>query len=174
MHSGIVSVEGSITGQTLLYKLIKTNYVCTNCGHHVQTIYDKFISTRFKNRDKSCPNCNEKCLPTDEYVNAITIELQDPDSFSEVERLPVVLFDEDTKNIQVGEKVIVEGDIQIIPSNIKETLSTYVYAKSIQYENREVLTLTQQDIEAIERFAKLNGSKVIDKLASMFAPSIIG
>lgn len=117
---------------------------------------------------------SECILDLSALKGAITIVLQDPDSFSEVERLPVVLFDEHTKNIQVGEKVIVEGDIQIIPSNIKETLSTYVYAKSIQYENREVLTLKQQDIEAIERFAKLNGTKVIDKLASMFAPSIIG
>lgn len=50
----------------------------------------------------------------------------------------------------------------------------FVYADSIQYESRQEVTLTPQDVEAIQRFVTRYDSKVIEKLVSIFDPSIIG
>ena len=41
-----------------------------------------------------------------EYINAVTIDLQDSDTFSEIEKLSCILFDKNTIDIQVGSKVL--------------------------------------------------------------------
>jgi DNA replicative helicase MCM subunit Mcm2 (Cdc46/Mcm family) len=86
------------------------------------------------------------------------------------------LFDEDTYNIAVGEKVIIHGQINVIQQHAGNRAKSFpcVYTKSITYQSRENITITDLDIKTIERFTKVNGSKITEKLVSMVEPSIIG
>lgn len=128
------------------------------------------------NRDRNkCPSCNENKLTTTyEYVNAITRELQDPNTFNEIELLSVVLFDKDAWDINAGERVNVCVHIRIIQNRTGGKFFAFLYADSIKYEKREELSHTEQDIVAIERFARKKSSTIIDKLASIFALPTIG
>jgi replicative DNA helicase Mcm len=177
MHAGYVRVNGIISSLSQLQKMISsTNLNCTNCGYSQKIKQDMpktaaQLSNNNRERNK-CPSCNNEIATTYEYVNAVIVELQDPDTFNEIERLPVVLFDKDTCNISVGERVGVTGHIQIIQNRNKGKFFGLMYAESMEYEQREELSLTQQDIEAIERFGKT--PKIIEKLVSMTAPCIIG
>ena len=93
-----------------------------------------------------------------EYVNAVSVELQDSDTFSDIEKLSCILFDNDTMDIQIGSKVIVSGSIQIINQKYKKSIP-YLYASSIFYENREKLELSNQDVDSIIKLAKLKGDR---------------
>jgi len=64
------------------------------------------------------------------------VELQGKRIFSEIEKLLCILFDENTKNIRVGERVIVSGEIHIVTRN-KKSISC-LYSSSIEYENSSV------------------------------------
>jgi replicative DNA helicase Mcm len=178
LHSGSVKVHGMITSLSQLYKMITaTIFDCRNCGSTFHVIkYDTPLLTSSETKlPKACFSCSSKNFSTSyDYVNAVTVELQDIDTFSEIERLPVLLFENDTRNIHVGERVTIFGQIQIIQYNSRGKSLPFVYADSIEYESREELTLTAADVEAIERFVKTSGTKVIERLVSLFAPSIIG
>jgi len=177
LHSGYRKVQGMITSLSRPYKMFTAEKtVCGNCGNTSVLKYDIPLSKLSpSNSTRECSNCKTETLHDGyEYVNAVTVELQDTDTFSEIECLSVLLFDDNTKNIHVGERVTIGGQIHIIQHNGKGKYLPYVYADSIQYESREEITLTQKDIEAIERFCKLNGSKIIERLVNLFAPSIIG
>lgn len=94
----------------------------------------------------------------EEPINAFRIELQDTDTFNDLERLPVVLFDECTKKVAIGEQVTVTGSIQKI--KVKGRLLTYVFVgldpkSTVEYENRkESDELTDADIREFQEFAK--------------------
>jgi replicative DNA helicase Mcm len=98
----------------------------------------------------------------------------DIDTFNDLERLPVILFENDTKSITVGERVIVEGDMHIERSNHKHKSYPCVYSRSIEYESKHDIILTERNIEAIKRFTHLKGNKIIDELVKMFATFVIG
>ena len=53
-------------------------------------------------------------LSDTEYVSVVNVELQDTESFNDIDRLSVMLFDRDTENISVGERVTVSGEIAVI------------------------------------------------------------
>jgi replicative DNA helicase Mcm len=170
-HSGPLRVQGMITSLSQLYKMVTaTSYECVKCGSKVRTQHD--IPVLLLPTKTMCLSCDKNMMysKNHEYVNAVTVELQDTDTFSEIERLPVVLFDSDTKNIHVGERVSVSGQLHVIQN--KGRSFPFLYAQSIEYESREEIILTPQDIEGIERFATVKDS--FDKLVSLFAPSIIG
>jgi replicative DNA helicase Mcm len=170
-HSGPLRVQGMITSLSQLYKMITaTSFECVKCGSKVRTQHD--IPVLLLPTKTMCLSCDKNMMysKNHEYVNAVTVELQDTDTFSEIERLPVVLFDSDTKNIHVGERVSVSGQLHVIQN--KGRSFPFLYAQSIEYESREEIILTSQDIEGIERFARVKDS--FDKLVSLFAPSIIG
>jgi replicative DNA helicase Mcm len=181
LHSGFVKVTGMITSLSQLYKMITSSrYNCINCDYQDTTTYEKPLLIPNKELKKRCPSCHETFEISHDFINAVTVELQDTDTFSEIERLPVVLFDNDTKNIHVGERVIVSGNIHVILRKGKPFLP-FLYANSIEYESREEISLTAQDIEAIGRYAKIRrrggeeeDNSVIDRLVALFAPSVIG
>ena len=82
------------------------------------------------------------------------------------------MFEDDTHDIRVGERVIMDGVISIL--NNKGKSYPLVYVNSIEYNSREEVILTEQDIQAIRRFVYTNGPNTIKKLRSMVAPHIIG
>ena len=103
------------------------------------------------------------------------IELQDIDNFNDMERLTTILFDKDTEGVTAGDTVIVNGEIHIITNTNNKIRVPYLYSTSIKYLNKDNLILTKLDVEAIKKFKKIVGtSKVIDKLVSMFDPSVVG
>jgi MoxR-like ATPase len=111
-----------------------------------------------------------------EYRNALIIELQDEDKFDDLERLQVILFDEDTKNVQAGELVTITGQIYIerLNSARDAKLGTRMYSHSIHYEARKEISISSVDRDAIRRFANKYGNRVVDKLVDMFATNVIG
>jgi DNA replicative helicase MCM subunit Mcm2 (Cdc46/Mcm family) len=178
---GMLRVQGMITSRSNIYKM-KYEIVlsCVNCGYSSSRLLDSPISSTTP-RKEDCPSC-EKARHLIEtksnYLNAVTAELQDIETFNEIERLPIILFDEDTKNINLGERVTVTGRIEIVSldSRSKKKPHAVLYARSIEYESKEEIVITPKDREAIERFTtKITGKhKIIDVLVFMFDLSIIG
>ena len=114
-----------------------------------------------------------------EYVTTVDVELQDPDKFNEIECLSVHLFEKDTENIVLGETVSITGSLYVVRKNdnANSKAITVLYANSIEYIEREELTLTEQGYQR-NRSWKLSienqGKNIIDELAKKFAPTIIG
>ena len=130
---------------------------------------------------KRCASCEKERLVEDKthttYVNALQVELRNPDTYSEIDPLKVVVFDEDAEEIvhHVGEKVVVTGLINIELVFGKWKQFPYLYAKSIRYESNEKFELKDSDIEGIRAVVRQKGDAVIDHLAEKyFAPKIIG
>ncbi|MGD9532202.1 MAG: AAA family ATPase [Candidatus Nitrosocosmicus sp.] len=182
-HSGNVSVKGTINSYSSLYKMIKSVILeCKDCGIRQTTNYPdpiNFFSQNLQDDDKphsmrKCNSCDGKIVKSEYgYVNAVTIEIQDSETFNDLEKISCVLFDENTKDIQIGSNVIVEGKIKIISQKNKKSFPC-LYSTSIQYENKEKLELTKSDIVAIQRITKKEGNNMIKLLTKMFAPSVIG
>jgi len=171
-HSGDVKVNGTITSISRLYKMIKSvTYECKICDYLVPINYEVPVD---QTKIKNCGNCRVPMKETNhEYVNAVKVEIQDSDTFSEIEKLSCILFDENTKDIQIGSKVTVEGTIQIIkPSNRKSL--PYLYSSYIQYENKQKFKLSESDIKEVQDFVQSKNNSIIESLTEMFAPSVIG
>jgi hypothetical protein len=94
MHSGYVNVNGTISRLSQLQKLISsTSLNCINCGKLQKIEHDIPKTATLLNKERiKCPSCNEKNTTTTyDYVNAITVALQDPNTFNEIERLTCFL-----------------------------------------------------------------------------------
>lgn len=110
-----------------------------------------------------------------EYRNASIIEVQDMDKFDDLERLPIILFDDDTRDVKAGEQVLVKGVIYIEKfTKMDYSLHSRLYSHSITYEARREISLSSQDIDAIKRFVSKHGNNIVDVLSRMFAPDVIG
>jgi DNA replicative helicase MCM subunit Mcm2 (Cdc46/Mcm family) len=175
---GIWKVKGTIIGISKLFKMIsKIEFYCDNCAKLIEIDYLPPVFD-IANVDKRCNQCNEFRINNKNnlnpiFKNAVTVELQDSETFNDMDKLSVFLFDNDTEGIMVGETVIIKGDIEVI--NNKKRYYPNLYGESIQYLNREDLSLTKLDIEAIKRFRNLKSeNKIIDELVSMFDHSIVG
>jgi DNA replicative helicase MCM subunit Mcm2 (Cdc46/Mcm family) len=171
-------VNGMIISISKLYKMIsKVEFYCDNCQKLTEIDFSPPVSN-ISNSEKRCDKCNRYTNKNGlnfQYKNAITIELQDIDTFNDIDRLSAILFDNDTEGIQVGENVVITGDIQVINNNNNsKKLTTCLYAESIQYLNREEISLTRLDIDAIKRFSSKSNDQVIEKLVELFDPSIVG
>jgi hypothetical protein len=121
-----------------------------------------------------CVKCGQECLREYDYdvINALRIELQDLDTFSDLERLSVILFGGHTNNVSTGEQVVVIGSIHNIRKSSR--LLPFLFASTIRYENRKELTMTSRDIKKIKRLVSGNGrGNIIELLVSKFAPSVI-
>ena len=180
MHSGDVKVKGTIIGISRLFKMIcQASLYCDSCQTTIECDFNPFPLFNTSNLGKICQGCNKLIRNGDnansiEYKNAVIVELQDTETFNDMDHLSVFLFDSDTEGITVGESVIIKGKIHIMSEKYKRQFP-FLYAESIKYLNKENLTLTKLDIEAIKRFQKIEGSDcIIETLVSMFDPSIVG
>ena len=178
-HYGEVSVRGLIVSISELYKMIsQTTISCSSCGFGQTIAHNPPIHNPLKLKSV-CIKCDQgECVYEHSYRNAVTIELQDTETFNDIERVHVIVFDDATVGINVGEQVIVKGSLNILQRHTRSKWFTFVYADLIKYETREVLKLTQNDKEAIKRFTETNdrkmGISIIDRLTSMLAPNVIG
>ena len=173
-HFGTGKVKGTLIGMSKLFKMIsKVEFYCDDCEKLVEIEFslEDFNIPKFQ---RQCDRCKKftKNGANFEYKNAVMVELQDIDVFNDMDRLPVILFDNDTEDIRVGEKVIILGDFRVVSN--RKGLFTFLYANSIHYLNRENFTLTKSDVDSIKRFATINKIHTIDKLVSMFDSSIVG
>jgi DNA replicative helicase MCM subunit Mcm2 (Cdc46/Mcm family) len=202
MHAGNVRVKGMISaGSDKIEKMItRVSYRCGECDA-INELLD-YRETRprfayevppFNLREKKCMiQCESFRHELDEEsINAYRIELQEIETLNDLDRLPVILFEDCTNKVAIGEQVIVTGSIQKI--KVRGRLLTYLFVgldskSTVEYENRkESDELTDTDIKEFHDFAKstkkvkdvktgkeVEVSTVLDKLVSKFAPSVIG
>lgn len=182
-HSGNVNVKGTVSSYSSLYKMIKsTTLECKDCGVRQIINYPDPINYNQQNQQdgdkiasmRKCNSCDGNTVKIEYgYINAVTIEIQDSETFNDLEKISCVLFNENTIDIQIGSNVLVDGKIKIINQKNKKSFPC-IYSTSIYYENKEKLELTKLDIEAIHRVTKKEGNNMIKLLTKMFAPSVIG
>jgi replicative DNA helicase Mcm len=183
MHSGKAKVKGTIVGISKICKMIsKISLYCEACSKDNEYNFKQFPISNTIGFSRRCKSCTRKITAIQEYtisaiedINAMKIELQDIDNFNDMERLTTILFDKDTEGVTAGDTVIVNGEIHIITNTNNKIRVPYLYSTSIRYLNKDNLILTKLDVEAIKKFKKIVGTgKVIDKLVSMFDPSVVG
>jgi replicative DNA helicase Mcm len=186
LHSGPVKVQGMITSLSQVFKMFsKLGFQCLHCGvvmeGHIPGDIPVFSPRGYALQ--KCINCEKKDgiefdPSRSELINAVMVEIQDIGAFSEIERLHVFLFDDDTRNIGVGEQVIVTGSIHVMQSpnsRMNKKLLSYLFAKAVKYEQREQLELSPLDTDAVNRLKNREGDQnIISKLTSMFASDVIG
>ena len=177
-NSGTFDVEGMIISMSKLFKMIsKISFYCDKCQKLVEKKFP-FPTSTFDRENKKCDICDLVTKNQIEYkhINAVRIELQDIDSFSDIDKLSVILFDDNTKDIKVGETVVITGNMHIEPpKNYNKKISFNFYGDNINYKNRENLQLSENDIDGINKFMNKHcRKKIITELVKLFAVGIIG
>jgi replicative DNA helicase Mcm len=180
LSSGYYAVPGVITGVTQVYHMIKSAHaICSTCLVRTQ-IYEykppiNFSTFRFKIGRRKCPNgCDGTLQFTTETIPAITIEIRDPDSTNDLESIKTIVFGKNTNDVVIGETVMVKGLIAVTESRDKGY--SVIYAKSMSYENKREVKVSNEDIKAIYEFAesRIQNKDVVKDLVPMVAPSVIG
>lgn len=184
--SGYVKVKGTIVGLSPVYNMIKSVKLnCHSCGYHTQVNYEKPVfKTPFKDKSK-CGACSKEenftitltAIP--EYVSVVDIELQDLESFNEIERLSVKVFEKNTSDIVAGEVVSITGNLHVIRKNDNphNKLETVLFAHSLEYLKRSDLILTEKDIQNIQDWKQeqqSSGKNILSELSKLYAPELIG
>jgi DNA replicative helicase MCM subunit Mcm2 (Cdc46/Mcm family) len=103
---GYIKIKGQVIGHSSVYNMIvKVKIRCDNCGFGDELDFSKKPIFRSPLKEISkCPSksCKEEGLTlkaTPEYTTTIDVEIQDPDKFSEIERIKVRLFEDNTKDV---------------------------------------------------------------------------
>jgi DNA replicative helicase MCM subunit Mcm2 (Cdc46/Mcm family) len=181
-HEEWYRVYGMISTMSTVYRMVTGQlFKCTNCGLEEHVIFEMALpqppDLRTAGYSMKCSKCGGPRIPGSAvYVPAVTVELMDTDTFSEIERLTAIFFGDDTKDINVGERVSITGILHVVQNRRRGKLFTVLHTHSVEYESREKLELTSKDIGAIKRWVELVGGpeKAIEKLTTLFAPDVIG
>jgi DNA replicative helicase MCM subunit Mcm2 (Cdc46/Mcm family) len=179
---GTYTVYGMISTMSTVYRMVTGQWFkCTKCHGKEHVTFEMALpqplDLRTVGYSMKCSKCNGPHIPgAADYVPAVTVELMDTDTFSEIERLTAIFFGDDTKDINVGERVSITGILRVVQNRRRGKLFTVLHTHSVEYESREKLELTSKDIGAIKRWVELVGGpeKAIEKLAALFAPDVIG
>ena len=125
-QSGFVKVKGTIMGLTPVYQMIKSLTLdCTDCGYNKLVDYPiPIYKSPYKDASK-CHICsknsehgfNNTVTVDYAYIPVIDLELQDLDTYNEIERLSVKIFGNETNDVIAGEKVTITGNLYIIRKN---------------------------------------------------------
>jgi DNA replicative helicase MCM subunit Mcm2 (Cdc46/Mcm family) len=185
IHFGRVTVTGTIVIISDLYQLVtKAGWKCDSCVSIWGKQVRKLIEPPAK--PKQCPFCESYAAYFEEmheYINAVTITIQDDIAEPSLDSsMPVVVFEEDTKEIHMGENVKVIGKIEKIQDKKSRKYHSVLVAESVHYEHRKRLILTHNDTLANRRFVgklPVYGEKAFlvgfkDRIIRMFAPNVIG
>src|SRR5581483_10408144 len=112
LHNEDIVVLGIIVGVSELTKMIKgSSFICKNEGCNYRQEVKVYERPRFSDATKvnRCPQCNEDIPASYDYVNTISIKLQDDEPDAELEQLTCLVFDNDTLYVRPGEKVRIQG-----------------------------------------------------------------
>jgi DNA replicative helicase MCM subunit Mcm2 (Cdc46/Mcm family) len=174
-HSGSVILSGMIVTASKLYLLItNARWKCTNetCDMLVEIKVGNILEPPIK--PKECEACGKWLEDKHDFINAVSLGVQEEIQNQEnsLDELEVLVFDDDTKGIQVGDCATIIGDIKTKQDSRTKQYHTMLLAKRIQYQNRKSLELTPNDKLGIERFRKFEHYK--QRVIRMFAPNVIG
>jgi DNA replicative helicase MCM subunit Mcm2 (Cdc46/Mcm family) len=184
--NGYVKVRGQVIGYSEIYNMIsEVTIACTNCGFSDTLDYSKKPVFRSPVKElakcprKECSVMGQTQMATMRYSTAMHIDLQDPDKFSEIERIKVRLFEDNTRDVFAGKLVTITGHLHVVRENDNPNnkLVTVLYAESIDDIRKQQQELTQKDIDDILAWKRSIEDKkgcLVDELASYFAPQIIG
>lgn len=202
MHEGNVRTRGMIsTNSDKIEKMItRVYYRCGECdtvnelANYRETrprfVYEiPYFDLREKKCKMGCESYRHERY--EEVINAYRIELQDTETFNDLERLPVILLDNCTNKVSIGQQAVVTGSIQRVKKRGRLLTCVLVGMDSnstIEYESKkESEELTEADIQKFQKIAKstrkvkdkITGKQVevnavIDTLVSKLATSAIG
>ena len=167
-----VCTDGLIVSQSAPFKLVsKSRFICNNCNHESSTTHE--IAAPKVPTPSKCAHCNQTQLRAEhDFVTVMLIQLQDSHLRTNMERLDVLLFDNDTRGVSAGQIVAVKGTLRIVPSERGNKLLPMLFAKSIEYQNRDDLRLDGRDVNAFRKFAEK--ADLRGRLISMVAPNVVG
>jgi len=179
--TGYLQVNGNIVGISPVYNMVKSvDLKCSNCDYSNHIDYHWPRYKPHQREITKCPDCRRAAAATltPDYVSVVDIELQDSDTFNDLERLWVKLFEENTLNIAANETVSITGQIHVLRRNDNSgnNAETVLYAQSIEYPKKQEVRLTQEDTAQIKQWKKEleeRGNNVIDELIKIFAPEFI-
>lgn len=117
MDGGNIKVKGMISGSSAKVEKMYTmsGFRCGECDKVNELVNYRDSHPRFAyeipriglKKVKCMQGCNSFAHePCEEVVSALRIELQDTETYNDLERLQIVLLGDCTKNISIGEQVI--------------------------------------------------------------------
>lgn len=174
-HSGTILINGIIIAISDIYQLIKkAQWKCYKCKETIEREVVNILDIPTK--PKECMKCESKLGFSDshEYINAVSIRVHQEDNRidNNLDSLRVIVFGEDTYNIQVGERTNILGEVVKQQDYRTKRFHTVLLSKRIQYDGRRKIEITPVDVCAIKKFRTfVNYEK---RLVSMFAPNVIG
>ena len=135
-----IKVRGRITSISRLFKMISgLKFYCDNCTTLTEQVFP-FPVFVIRNGGEKCSHCNNFVKNVNaSFISTVAVEIQDLESFNDLERLSVFLFNEATENVRVGETVIIEGK-NIIDANNRgksKRIIPYFYADSLFYDKND-------------------------------------
>ncbi|MGH9975527.1 MAG: AAA family ATPase, partial [Nitrososphaeraceae archaeon] len=174
-HSGTIIINGIIIAISDIYQLIKkAQWKCYKCKETIEREVVNILDIPTK--PKECMKCESKLGFSDshEYINSISIRVNQEDNRtdSSLDSLRVIVFCDDTYNIQVGERTTIIGEVVKQQDYRTKRFHTVVLAKRMQYEGRRKIEITPDDVCAIKKFRTFENYE--KRLVSIFAPNVIG
>ena len=172
-------ITGSITSASELFKMARiTSIECGNdqCSDPKSLTAPKNpVYTQFLSKHFTCSNCDSDMRYDYDYVNATQVELQDLTNYNDMDKMRVLLFDNDTLDVIIGDTVKVIGNIEIIQTKYgKGKTVSFMFANKIIYEGKEEIKLSESDIQELVKFKDENYKNLIPKLIEITTPSVIG
>ena len=141
VHSGRISVVGRIVSISELYQLVKKAvWKCCAC----QDITEKNVTriTEPPSKPRQCSNCDNTYTDFEElheYINAITIVIQDDVPEATLDGMSVVVFEKYTEEIHVGENVKIIGKVEEVQDKKSRKYHSILLTEKIEYEHRQKL-----------------------------------
>ena len=206
-HSGPVTTLGRIIGVSKPDKvIISILWSCTRCGYQKVEEMDPPVSYFNPQNHRKCPQCSfssgngkgeakktikqkqkqndlydqSDLTPEPGYENSKSINIQDSEASDDLESLHVVLLgDEITRNVKVGEMASIKGEIYTLggsgtggKNDVGKKLFPILFSHKIIYQREEETPISEDEIELFKQFA--GKDDVIQQLVEMFAPNVIG
>lgn len=186
LNEGSHYVRGLLSSLSELYKMVRAEKLeCLMCKSTKTVVFDHPVSLANYSKDNEgyagpcvwhfdTVGCKGMVKSDPIFVNAIDSELRDPESLQDLAKVRLILFEQDTQQVTLGEVVTLRGTIYIQQNRLKGKGFSTIYTQSIKYENREESELTMLDVKAILRFREMFSTNLIEKLVSMTAKRVIG
>lgn len=182
---------GQLSSLGQLYKRVRAVYTqCVKCGRKKEIVFSHpqtrqyflehfglagLCTMRFSDDDDYDNECDGIVRIDPKWVTALDIEVRDTSSLQDIDRIKCVLLGDDTNDVDIGENVILLGQIYMEGSKSGPTFPVS-YVQSIKYEGREQEELTKLEIEGIRRFRERfsDDDEYMKKLVELTACNIIG